>query len=927
MKRFFLLLFCLIISFSLLSCDSINEILGNKTKDTEHSHTLGEWYEITAATCKIPGVMERCCTNENCNFSEKKEIPTLSHVSDMKGFCANCGESYTPPLATPEITSFINTKIFWNTVNGAEYYELTVLYGNSFEVKEEIINVCDSTTYNLEEYFKKCSSLEVYIRSIASQGSGMTNSDFGYYVFEIPNGTVTNYSAIGTGVNLLNHSYTDMENKSKHSIFNKYIFNRLAADEETPLYIHDSYATFSDNIESYANELSTSVSNKFSVKGSVGYANLAKATMGFSIGVSDQYQKKTYNETQAIFYDMSYEYRGYKVGMSDYLISIESMSNADRNSALTYITSNQFREHASMLQNGTLSPDKFIEMYGTHIITEAIYGSEFTAHYEMLTTKSTASELFGESLELGISAGIQASIYGIDLGLETSNTYTATASTFGSNTTSDTYSKFIFNAKGGQKPVNMTALTFADFSKVSEAWANSIEDKSEFEIIDVPDGSLYFVWDFLGDDYAEAKDILNNYFYTHCENQYKELQNKINTMYQDFFTFDIETGTLTFDLSNLQRFDTELTDVQNVLYESNGLALFDGANRIATIYPKFNGHDIKKVVFIGAYGTTDSFGNIINNPFGYFLIVFDDDWTEDIVVEFKNFAFESAEGQCAIDFSDIRSQNITLIVTGNTYIKGGNSINSNGAIAINATGKTITFEGDGNVDIIGGNGDDATELNQSGYDGGTGIVADEIVFNTFGIANITGGKGGNGAQGARGADGKSYNGHDEREWENDGADGGNGNDGFTGGNGGKGGYAYLSSKIIINSGNVNVTGGKSGDGGNGGNGGNGGQGQESGGWWSTAGDGGDGGNGGKGGDTYIVSPSNDQGTIIINDGSLTQVNGESGNVGTGGFGGDPGPKGMHCDGDNCGQILTGGYDGKDGYSGHDGKDGTIVTSD
>ncbi|MBQ9079889.1 MAG: InlB B-repeat-containing protein [Clostridia bacterium] len=295
--------------------------------------------------------------------------------------------------------------------------------------------------------------------------------------------------------------------------------------------------------------------------------------------------------------------------------------------------------------------------------------------------------------------------------------------------------------------------------------------------------------------------------------------------------------------------------------------------------------------------------------------------TDKLVIHFVDFKFVTRQATAFNVYPDMdQDAVITFDVTGNC------SIRTNVASGKIISGITnLTFTGDGTMSMTAGKGANASTAGSAGGNGGVAIDADHVNMNMTGTLNVTGGAGGNGANGTDGDDGSPwYNGHSDRDATGNGDDGGDGDDGTNGGNAGKGGYAYDVTTLIINSGTLTATGGKSGNGGNGGSGGDGGQGQESGGWGTTAGDGGDGGNGGNGGNTYIVAASDGSETVISNGGSISLVNGAAGTVGKAGSAGAAGAKGMHCDNDNCGQWATSGNDGSNGTKGSAGSAGIII---
>lgn len=286
------------------------------------------------------------------------------------------------------------------------------------------------------------------------------------------------------------------------------------------------------------------------------------------------------------------------------------------------------------------------------------------------------------------------------------------------------------------------------------------------------------------------------------------------------------------------------------------------------------------------------------------------------LIHFKNF---NMNGYLTKTDNSV-NLNMTIDCSGNNAIKAPTETSA----IVKFT--SLTFTGAGSMSITGGNGVSATTAGGNGTAGATAIVVDKVIVNISGKLNVTGGAGGNGANGTNGDNGSpSYNGHSDRNATGGGANGGAGKNGTNGGNAGRGGYAYDVKSIVINSGTVVVTGGKSGNGGNGGNGGKGGQGQEAGGWGTTAGSGGKGGNGGNGGNTYIVAASDSSETKVTNGGTFSHVNGAAGSAGAAGAAGAGGAKGMHCDKANCGQWATSGNDGSNGASGSAGSAGSVIT--
>ena len=388
-------------------------------------------------------------------------------------------------------------------------------------------------------------------------------------------------------------------------------------------------------------------------------------------------------------------------------------------------------------------------------------------------------------------------------------------------------------------------------------------------------------------------------------------------------SFDNETATLTYDLSKAQINNASLAIDSNFIFSE----LPEFKEGVLSVYPGYHGKAIKKIIFKSNYMQKDKNLVQIKSKITNFSMKFSSDWSEDIEIEFADFAFSAPNEKVALDLSEISSKNVTINAINNVEIRGGDAVKSGagGCEAIVAACANLKITGD-KLTVFGGNGRNTVETDSngnglSGGDGATAIVAKNVTVD-MDTLTIFGGSGGNASNGNDGSDGDpSYNGHNDRNATGGGKNGGDGFDGCDGGDSGKGGHAYSLTSITINNGEVIATGGKSGLAGNGGSGGSGGRGQEAGGWGTTAGNGGSGGSGGSGGDTFIIPASNGKETIIINSGNLTLIDGESGFAGLGGVAGLGGAKGKHCDGDNCGQILTSGTDGKNGNDGTPGSPG------
>lgn len=262
-----------------------------------------------------------------------------------------------------------------------------------------------------------------------------------------------------------------------------------------------------------------------------------------------------------------------------------------------------------------------------------------------------------------------------------------------------------------------------------------------------------------------------------------------------------------------------------------------------------------------------------------------------LTIRLNNFSFKTNYQSFAIGLYECSETNITLDVSGNcaigTLADGGNIINVSTA--------NLTILGSGNLTITAGNGAPGQNDGDNGGNGGVGIIANNLIINTYGCLTVNGGNGGNGHNGANGIGASSYT--------DSGAAGG---DGGAGGNGGDA-INVANMVNIITEENTYLFGGAGGTGGNGGNGGNGvtyqGQGPTN--IHSTPGNGGAAGNGGAGGN-----------------GGKGGAKGSCGTGGNGGSQGTPGKAGCFWWKPWIGAVQEWfGNDGAAGANGAKGKDG------
>ncbi len=821
-------------------------------------HTYGDWNRVTEPTCAKEGLEKRVCENDSMHEQSRAVPKTNNHKVASDGVCSICKATIKNKLPKPEVYKKDDRTVYWNPVSGAAEYQVLV-NGNSI--------MTESTEQNLEEYFPGNQTLDIQVRACATADSDYIDSDWSdEYLYEIFGETVVNVKGLGDAVNLLTGGYTEFAGGTT-SIFDEKLFGRLRATKFDHKKGAVTTATYTDSLEGYLNTITEKTATKTNTTVSAGVDKIAKVTAGFGFEVSKDYSTKSYGETKAVFYDMDYVW-------TETGLELESYNNLEKYQAML---SEEFLADAAKVGKGDMTPERFIVKYGTHVMMAAYYGATFNAHYELLTDTKTAESAFGTDTKAGITAQIKGALKGVDLELNNVTEEDAKEAYFTSATTETMRTKFVAKTKGGPA-VGISALSLADFATACTDWVNKLnenKDENNYVIIDVPDNSLFCVWDFLDDSYADAKDVLNQYFYATCDESYYALKDKISSLYSDSILFDEERGILTVNFAGLQSYGEDVDLNGKISYPAENY-LNTGVkfeNNVLTVYASVNRNEVKKVIFKGSYCQRDRANQLITSKFKNLSIVFDKWWNRPIVIEFDSFGFIAPNGKVGLDLHELETTDITINVVGGVYIGGGNGASSgaSGLAGILATGRNLTITGDGELEVVGGNGVDATTAGGNGSDGATAIIAETATVDMTGELSATGGNGGNGATGSRGADGSGNNCP--------------GYAGASGGNGGSGKAAIYCCSIVVEE--LSIVTLKAGNGGNGGNGGHGGNGTRDSAPWSNGNNkGGNGGNGGNGGSSSkaLVADNTTFKTEIVQQEGILGLGGVGGNGGNGGPG-------------------------------------------
>ncbi len=585
------------------------------------------------------------------------------------------------------------------------------------------------------------------------------------------------------------------------------------------------------SFEEYFASIKKSVSKKISYGSERSMKLMSNQIFSMNIGTSSsdsssssyEYQQQKSKETSEYVYTWDFKLAGQRVDIAEFRDKAKLMS----------MLSPELKADAIKLKNGELSASKFIQTWGTHVITSAIYGANISVRYYELSHKTNDSKqldltkafnhCFTANGGVGLSIDGNSGSVGSSESYETS--YNTLSTMIGTSTSKDSIKRLFIDSK-------IKSLTpCASLNDLKEVYTgvqndfNSDKEKNSV-LVDVGDSGLCCIWYLLDDSFDDVKMILDDYMYSQCDELYEKYASKIDGLkLKDDITFDNITGTLELDLSLYQKKGTlyqknennsETGDYIPGFTDNDTFVSYKSDTGIIEIQPYYNGNQIKRIVVIGTYGTIDSSGQLIENIIKdvsiKLLQTSADTWYDKLEIEFKNVGFASSDSASAIDLTAIPDTiQINILYSGNNLIKGKDE---SGQAALRANNIALKSPcADDIIELYGGSGATGASAGEDGKDGGAGIVAKNLTIDILGTLNIYGGDGGNGHE--NNADNTQSN---SKRFGGNGGNGGNAiscgsctlkkSISANGGKGGNGAYAHKTAN-------------KPGEGGNGGNGGNG----------------------------------------------------------------------------------------------------------
>lgn len=465
------------------------------------------------------------------------------------------------------------------------------------------------------------------------------------------------------------------------------------------------------NIISFAEQIKSSFNKKLS-KG-VDLSVLSIPSMidfGLSAKLDTNYESSY--QTEEYYCRSTYLYEEEEIGLKGYY-NIKSFTK--------YLTE-EFKNDALAVGTGLMSPKEFVEKYGTNVLMSSIVGSSYNALYHV----STTDDIMKKEFDSNFKKNFEVSLFGL---ASSGNNSGLDLNYLCEKDTKNTNSGFRAYAVGGGVSDFSTGKGASEGFK---QWINTITYDNTV-VIDVPDESLYFVWDLLDDTYSDTKVILNEYFTSECESLNEKFINAA-AKYQtkEIVKFDETTGILTIDLGYF--YENNEWDKINYSFYENG---------VLTVMPKYNFVPVKKILIQGRYGKENSNGMVINAIIDGLSIKLSDQFRSNVEIEFENVGIIGAEGISAVDLSECDGISETILIfTGkNTISSKGNSITA----VESASKKTVIKSGKNSRLVVTG----AAGISSS-PDGGNAIQANNLYIQGDIELSINGGKGLNGEAGADG---------------------------------------------------------------------------------------------------------------------------------------------------------------------------------
>ncbi len=427
-------------------------------------------------------------------------LAVLLTVFSMFGTIVGCGNIKTT-LSAPENVRVVNGYIKWNTVDGALSYLVYIDEDEYFtsENKFYINNAEDlvkGKTYEIRVKAKGdgvLSSSSNYSRSVSY--THLTDND------NVDEGTVVENEGIA---NQLLSSYIT---KSVNVLSAK---NALEVKGDTSVFKDDAF-TKDNLIERAKGELSVTSESKDSVTEMLSKINKSASikwglsadvlgifTSGFSYNFGIDNTTSSYDTTHQYFNLINHSYveKEYEINNYGVINDIESK-----------FTDN-FKEKLKELKNGQITPQLFLEKFGTHLIMGVSYGAKAEIYFSQFSASSIESNIITSKLGVAFNVGVSTPVAGGSLTYEKAQELDELTENKSSNGKTSLFVKTI----GGNADIGGQLSSFTQIEQSYSNWVDSSRNKQYHQVIDAPFDDLLPIWECLPDEYDEVSSLLKETF-------------------------------------------------------------------------------------------------------------------------------------------------------------------------------------------------------------------------------------------------------------------------------------------------------------------------------------------------------------------------------------------------------------------------------
>ncbi|AIO19576.1 MAC/Perforin domain protein [Candidatus Izimaplasma bacterium HR1] len=342
--------------------------------------------------------------------------------------------------------------------------------------------------------------------------------------------------------------------KSVNAITNKYIetlsgavpvFDAAKLSEltivKTPMQTQNAESFYSSTIAEFTDSSSSSIQKKIGASGAYKMFT-ASASQFKEFSTSLTYT----SSTQEMYYTLQQNIVGNRIEIEGYR-DLRTFENS---------LSDEFLRDIEALKTGTMTPEQFINIYGTHVVVSGYFGGRLSCYFYMVTNDSSYNQTSSSSVERALSAGIK----GIVSGDASSSISSSVSSAIG---TQNVETHFTAQGVGG----SFHSLGDLDnFSANYPTWAESFNENENYSVlVDIPENGLVSIWDLFPVEYEAQKTAVYDAFINEASNTYNSFIDSFLRATDDGNIIDFGGGEGTSASPYIISSETHLSNIGNFL--------------------------------------------------------------------------------------------------------------------------------------------------------------------------------------------------------------------------------------------------------------------------------------------------------------------------------------------------------------------------